>query len=424
MEDEQTQTVRRWPEESPVLRSSSTAQVFPAHLPQITPLSALANHTLHRIMTAFQAGQNRVLVPWPAGLDTGPLIAHLAIKFRRVLLLAEQREHLESTFAAYSQLFPQEQASLVHGAVQDLSGQLVGAVIPTLLNRLSKLPAQQFDLLVLQDCHRPYSTDWLRVVRHLKPRLTVGFTPYPLRQDGVPVALLLGDVHTLPETPCLTDQELGSAHYRPIPTGVSLSTQPRGGDFDPGQLELEVNTLARNRKVLEELRQQAPQQPALGWALSVRHARDLAALARSQGLLATWTTPNDPDLDHKRLALARGSIQLLFSLPPYTADLGLPQGHLRTLLWARPTLSTTLYQSAMGPALFSLLAPGPVYLLDFIDQHPLAMHGLPSDAPSTSREHGLLPATARQLWQLSQLGYDPTVGWTRWAAEHILGGLT
>ncbi len=402
-----------------MLRPSLLSQAYPAPLPQAAPLSHLEATTLHLLEAALQAGQSRVLVPWPAGLDTGPLIAHLALRFQRLLLLAEQREQLISGFEAYHQLYPQQQASLVHGPVQDFSGQLVGAVMPTLLNRLSKLPPQQFDLLIVQDCHRPYSTDWLRVVRHLKPRLTVGFTAYPLRQDGTPIALLLGN--TLPETP--SEGSPIRPDYCPIATGIHLTTQPSGGDFDPGRLEMEINTLSRNRLILEGLRQQAPHESALGWALNLRHARDLAALARSLGWHATWTTPNDPDLEHKRQAFARGSLQLLFSLPPYTPELGLPQGRLRTLLWTRPTLSPTLYQAAVGPAIYPLLAPGRTYLLDFMDQHPLPMHSSGYTPPLTPREHGLLPATARQLWQLAQAGYDPTVGWTRWAAEHTLGGL-
>lgn len=402
-----------------MLRPSSVSQAYPAPLPQAAALPPLEAATLHHLEATLQTGQSRILVHWPAGLDAGLLIAHLALRFQRVLLLAEQREQLISSFEAYHQLYPQQPASLVHGPVQDFSGQLVGAVMPTLLNRLSKLPPQQFDLLIVQDCHRPYSTDWLRVVRHLKPRLTVGFTSYPLRQDGTPIALLLG--HTLPET--LSEASPIRPHYCPIPTGVQLSTQPSGGDFDPGRLEKEINTPSRNRLILEGLQHHAPQQPALGWALNLRHARDLATLARSLGWPATWITPNDPELEQKRQAFARGSLQLLFSLPPYTPELGLPQGKLCTLLWARPTLSPTLYQASVGPAIHPLLAPGRTYLLDFMDLHTLPMHSPTYTPPLTPREQGLLPATARQLWQLAQAGYDPTVGWTRWAAEYTLGAL-
>lgn len=438
---------------------------------EVIPLRPLQKTALDRLHQSVRQGRSRALLHLATGVGKTLLHHHFALSFSKALLLVHRQELLEQALESFRKVAPKEKVSLVHGKRHDLSGRLVIAMIPTLLRRLDHIPKDLFGLVTVDECHHAGSASWLRTIRHFTPQMLLGLSATPERYDGVPLAQLFGPL----VFSAGVEKAVASGHLVPpkgyaVHTKVVLGATLSGGDFHEGQLEREIDTWGRNRLVLEHYLALAKGRKTLGYTVSVRHAQNLAAIGRSLGLAAAWVSGDDPDRETKLAAFRKGDITLLFNALLLTE--GFDDPSVACILWARPTASRTLYTQAIGRGLRLHPGKNDCTIIDFVDTATHArLVGLwnvmgPHDTPLPdhrraqakleqlsevatyplnyqsyleqinylipppkprfskneygSREWHYQAATAKQLWRLAQLGYDPTAGWTRAAASYVI----
>jgi superfamily II DNA or RNA helicase len=239
------------------------------------------------------------------------------------------------------------------------------------------LTPEHFDVVIVDEFHHAAAPSYRALLDHVQPRELLGLTATPERSDGLPILAWFDDriAAELRLWDAIDQHRLTPFLYYGIHDGLDLRAVPwkRGRGYDIGGLS---NLLTANdataRLVLEQLFDHAedPQRMrALGFCVSVAHARFMARVFREQGVRATAVWGDSPD-DERKAALrdlAEGRLQVLFSVDLFNEGVDVPA--VNTLLLLRPTDSPTLFLQQLGRGLRKAAGKSACTVLDFVGLH-------------------------------------------------------
>lgn len=210
---------------------------------------------------------------------------------------------------------------------------------------------------------------------HLHPRLRLGLSATPERNDGTPLSNLFDEVvYQMTVAEAVNEGYLCRPVGLQVLTNVDISTvKVTAGDLNGKQLEEAIDILARNELIVRTWHQHAQGRRTIAFCAGVRHAQELAAVMVASGIRAEWVSGDDPDRATKIAELRRGQIDVLCNAMLLTE--GFDDPSVSCILMARPTKSKPLYAQAVGRGL--RLSPGKVdcLIVDFVDdfsRHSLA----------------------------------------------------
>lgn len=263
------------------------------------------------------------------------------------------------------------------------------ASIPTLKNRLGKIPA---DYVFVDEAHLSAAAGWAKVANHYKgtrARL-IGLTGSPERLDGKP----LGDVwDTLimgPSVRWLIEQGHLSRYRAFSPAGVDVSrVRVRNGDF----VQSDIDEIMAGRAVLsgavEHWRKYAWGKRTIAFAPSVARSEALAAEFRAHGIMAVALDGNTPQEDRRRafLAFADRQIDVIVNCQLFCEGFDLSAQvdrdvTIEAVMQYSPTQSLAKHLQQLGRGLRK--KPEPAILLDLVGN--LARLGLPDEEREWSLE--------------------------------------
>ena len=236
---------------------------------------------------------------------------------------------------------------------------------------------EHFDVVIVDEFHHAAAPSYEALLAHLAPRELLGLTATPERTDGLDVLVHFDDqiAAELRLWDAIDQHYLSPFDYYGISDGLDLQDVPwrRGSGYDINALTdlLTADHLWVNR-VIEQVRRKItdPQQmKALGFCVSVRHARFMAARFQRAGIssVAIW---GDSPWDERRAALrdlATGKIQVVFTVDLFNEGVDVPT--VDTLLMLRPTDSPTLFLQQLGRGLRETDHKSLCTVLDFVGQH-------------------------------------------------------
>jgi len=158
---------------------------------------------------------------------------------------------------------------------------------------VTNLPADHFDVIVIDEFHHAEAPTYRRLLDHLRPQELLGLIATPERADGIDVRSFFDD-RTAYEPPlwdALAADLLVPFHYFGVAHDVDLSgVEWKRGAYDVEGLDrLYTGNDARAAKVLRELRDKvtdAGRMRALGFCVSVAHAEYMARVFREAKLPA------------------------------------------------------------------------------------------------------------------------------------------
>lgn len=231
-----------------------------------------------------------------------------------------------------------------------------------------------FQHVVVDECHHVPAASYQAVVPQLQPALLVGLTATPERSDG---RSLLPDFdgHIAAELRlwhALDDQLLVPFEYYGISDGVDLRgvRWARTG-YDAGALaEIYTGDAARADLIRHQLAKRVADPRklrALGFCVSVEHARFMAAHFTAAGIPALAVHGDSPERATAPDLLRERAVNVLFTADLYNEGVDLP--FVDTLLLLRPTQSATLFLQQLGRGLRHHRGKAACLVLDFIGQH-------------------------------------------------------
>ena len=230
-------------------------------------------------------------------------------------------------------------------------GNLVVTSAQTLHKRLDKLDPNYFNLVIADECHFFMSPSFLKGTSFWNPQLLIGQSATPSRLDNLDLTELFGEIayeYNIKEG--IQDGYLVELDGIRIKTNTNLdNVKTKGGDLNESQLANEVNTPARNFLIANKYLEHCKDRPAIGFAVDIRHAIDLAEAFNQKGIKADAVSSNEEltgDRKQKIKDFKEGRIKVLFNVNLLTTGVDIPE--ISCCIMARPTKSRTLFMQAIG----------------------------------------------------------------------------
>ena len=326
-------------------------------------------HDRHRNLVVAATGTGKTVV---AALDYARLAGRPSLLF-----VAHRQEILEQSLRTYREVLADAAfGELYVGGARPERWRHIFASVQSLSSYgVQTLPADHFEVVVIDEFHHAEAATYRRLLDFLKPHELLGLTATPERADGVDVRSFF-DGRAAAELrlwDALENDLLCPFHYFGVSDATDLSKLDwRRGEYDVTALE-RVYTAddARVRIVLRELRDKTSDLTsirALGFCVSVKHAEFMAQRFRDAGIpaLAVSAGTSKEHRAEALLALRDREVNVLFAVDLFNEGLDIPD--VDTLLLLRPTQSATVFLQQLGRGLRRTPDKPVLTVLDFIGQ--------------------------------------------------------
>ena len=255
----------------------------------------------------------------------------------RMLILSHRDELVHQPEKYFDCSFGVEQGSETsHGE------EVISASVQSLVRRLHKFQPDDFDVVVTDECQHSTAPTYRKIYDYFKPRLHLGFTATPNRNDGIGLKAIYQDIiYERNLRWGIENGYLSDIHCLRVDIGVDLHRVAlRLGDYAPESLEHAVNIEGANEAIAEAYRLYA-NPPVLIFCASVAHAEALAG--HIDGAVAVR---GGEDRSEIVKAFSAGEIPCLTNCMVFTEGTDLP--NVQTVIMARPTKNVSLYQQCIG----------------------------------------------------------------------------
>jgi superfamily II DNA or RNA helicase/HKD family nuclease len=331
-------------------------------------------HDRHRNLVVAATGTGKTVV---AALDYQRLCPDVSTR-PPLLYVAHRREILEQSLRTYREVLADGAFGELHvGGTRPSQWRHVFASIQSLsAYGVASLPPDHFDVVVVDEFHHAEAATYRRLLDHVEPKELLGLTATPERSDGIDVRSFFDGrtAYELRLWDALAADLLAPFHYFGVADDVDLTgIEWKRGAYDVAGLHrLYTGNDARAAKVLRELRDKvtdAGRMRALGFCVSVAHAEYMARVFREAGIPAVAVS-GDTRMDARADAierLRRLEVNALFAADLFNEGLDLPE--VDTVLFLRPTQSSTVFLQQLGRGLRRTRGKAVLTALDFIGQH-------------------------------------------------------
>ena len=321
------------------------------------------------VLDALERGVGRQLVALPTGVGKSVLAANLAGEFARTLFLVHREELLAQAVATFLRARPGADVSWIGRGRRcpATSARFVVAMVQTASTLRFREDA--FDLIVVDECHHAKSESWSALIQKFSPRLLLGLSATPFRQDGR--ALVPDPFHALTYEMTTVEAIMEGVLARPRVVQVATAADLSGvkvvaGEFAENSLARRVNLRDRNDLVVEAFKREAGDRRALLFSAGVDHAREMARLFTAAGIRADWVSGEDLEREKKIRAFKAGHLQVLANSHLLTE--GYDDPGVSAVIVARPVRSVGLYAQMIGRGLRQHPGKADCLLLECLDR--------------------------------------------------------
>lgn len=325
----------------------------------------------------FRAKRKRVLIQLATGGGKTAICArilHNAINRARRAWFCVHRRELGRQVSKALTLEGVPHGLIMPGARVNLAAPVQVCSIPTLVNRLGRLPPP--DLIAYDECHHIGANSWSLIAKTFPNAYQLGLSATPVRLDGIGLANYFDAMVCGPSVHWLIERGFLSKYMLFAPETIDRGAiGKRAGEYIVSQSEAAVQAIVGN--VLSHYRKHADGARAILFAASVKQSREFAALFNGAGIPAyhldgqTDDTVRDGVLDD----LVSGKIKVVCNVDLFSEGVDCPA--LEAVIDLAPTMSMSKYRQRVGRMLRAF--PGKEYgiYLDCVGNSEI--HGKPDD---------------------------------------------
>lgn len=353
---------------------------------------------VQRTLRAFK-GINSPLLVLATGAGKTVIFSEIIRRFnRRTLVIAHRDELLTQAKAKLLEINPQADVGLFNATEREVKSKVIVASVPTLArgNRLKELP-KDIDLIVCDEAHHAAANSYQKIFNHFGCNTyggakLLGVTATPSRTDKKEIGNIFeAIIFEKNVLELIKEGYLVDIRGIRVNTKVDISSvKTVRGDFDEKQLAKIINTPARNKLVVETFLKHARNRAPVVFAVNVQHCYDLKKEFEKHSIKTEVVTGSMKQADRKRILqdFRDGKIQVLVNVNVLTEGTDLPR--IDAVLMVRPTMSSALYQQAIGRGLRLYPGKSDCLVIDFVDncsRHELVSTAqLLKELPSEPRE--------------------------------------
>jgi superfamily II DNA or RNA helicase/HKD family nuclease len=332
-------------------------------------------HNRHRNLVVAATGTGKTVV---AALDYRGLRDGASADRPSLLFIAHRKEILEQSLRTYREVLGDANfGELYVGGTRPERWKHVFASVQSLTSYgIPNIPADAYDVVVIDEFHHAEAATYRRIINHLAPRELLGLTATPERADGTDVRSFFGG-RTAAELrlwDALGADLLCPFHYFTVADGTDLrQVSWKRGRYDDGELSnVYTGNDRRAAIVLQQLRDKIldlGSMRALGFCVSVAHAEFMAKRFNEAGIPALAVSGNTSASDRERALqdLKERRVNALFAADLFNEGLDLPD--VDTVLFLRPTESATVFLQQLGRGLRRTRTKAVLTVLDFVGYH-------------------------------------------------------
>jgi superfamily II DNA or RNA helicase/HKD family nuclease len=360
-------------------------------------------HGHHRNLLVAATGTGKTVM---AAVDYARLRRRLSRD--RLLVVAHREEILDQSLATFRHALrdPTFGEKWVGGHRPSRFEHVFASIQSLRSAGLAHLAPDHFDVVIVDEFHHAAAPSYRALLDHVRPRELLGLTATPERADGLPILHWFDDriAAELRLWDAIDQHRLSPFVYYGIHDGLDLRTVPwrrgRGYDVD-GLTDLYTASDWWARQVIDAVTKRVDDPTsmrALGFCVSVEHARFMARHFNDAGIpaVAVWGDSPDDERAGALRALADGRVHALFSVDLFNEGIDVPV--VDTLLLLRPTDSPTLFLQQLGRGLRRAEGKTVCTVLDFVGRHR-------SEFRFDRRFRALLGGTRRDLERQVQQGF-------------------
>lgn len=340
---------------------------------------------LEQIAVSREQGHHRNLLVSATGTGKTVMAAIDYARLRerlprsRLLFVAHREEILDQSLATFRQCLrdPAFGERWVGGSRPARFDHVFASIQSLSASGLAFLQPDHFDIVIVDEFHHAAAPTYRALLDRVNPIELLGLTATPERSDGLEL-LSRFDGRVAAELrlwDAIDQQRLAPFVYFGVHDGMDLRSVPwrRGRGYDvEGLSGLLTANDSQARQVIDQLKRRVGdvrQIRALGFCVSVTHARFMARVFRESGIPAVAIWADSPD-DERRAALtdlATKKVNAVFSVDLFNEGVDVPA--VDTLLLLRPTDSPTLFLQQLGRGLRRLAGKSFCTVLDFVGHH-------------------------------------------------------
>lgn len=329
-------------------------------------------HDRHRNLVVAATGTGKTVI---AALDYRRLCEQGGDERPSLLFVAHRREILEQSLRTYREVLADgDFGEPFVGGMRPERWRHVFASVQSLTSYgVKNIPADHFDVVVIDEFHHAAAATYRQVLDHLRPQELLGLTATPERADGVDVRSFF-DGRTAAELrlwDALGADLLCPFHYFAVADNTDLrDVKWTRGSYDEFELSsLYTGNTARAQIILRELRDKVLDlgaMRALGFCVGVEHATYMAKIFNDAGVPAAVVSGQTSHQDRQQALadLRARKLNILFSADVFNEGLDVPD--VDTVLLLRPTDSATIFLQQLGRGLRRTRDKAVLTVLDFV----------------------------------------------------------
>ncbi len=356
---------------------------------------------LEALRMSRQDGRDRALVvmatglgkTWLAAFDLDALRQELG-RVPRTLWLAHRKELLVQAARTVRRIFPTERFGWLLGEHESPVGDIVFASVQKLSKpaRLASIPADTFDVIVVDEVHHAAAESYKRVLAHFEARFRLGLTATPARADARDI---LGpfDDHVAYEADIgvgirIDPPRLVPFAYFGIADTTDYAPIPwRNRRFDADVLAQAMQTQERMDQLWRAW-EAHPGERTLVFCCSIAHARFVAGWLSDKQVsaVAVHSGPESEDRTDALTRLGEGELAALCTVDLFNEGIDVPL--VDRVVMLRPTESPVVFLQQLGRGLRVAAGKQRLTVIDFVGNHHmfldrvrLVLNLLPSDRP-------------------------------------------
>ena len=237
----------------------------------------------------------------------------------------------------------------------------------------------KYEFIVLDECHHAAARTYERLIEHFTPRILLGLTATPERNDGDDILRFFNDKISaeirLPEA--INRKLLSPFHYFGIADDTDLSglRWSRGGyvsseldnlyvysvEIAKKRARLIIASLLKYTSDIDKLR-------CLAFCVSVEHAKFMSKMFNDAGIASVCLSGGANELERKQVksGLTSGIIKIVCVVDIYNEGVDIKE--INTVLFLRPTESLTIFLQQLGRGLRLCDGKDCLTVLDFVGQ--------------------------------------------------------
>jgi superfamily II DNA or RNA helicase len=175
---------------------------------------------------------------------------------------------------------------MIKADIFDIDKPIVISSAQTLHNRLHLIPENHFDIEVCDEADLFIAQSFQKFINHFKPKLRLGLTATPFRQDNLPLEDTFGQtVYEYSMRQAILDGFLTKPLVVKLKTSANLDdVHTQGGEFNNKELTQKINTPERNFSIVNAYIKYGQGRQFISFCCNVEHAIDLCEAFNEKGV--------------------------------------------------------------------------------------------------------------------------------------------